>query len=102
MENATKALIIAAGMLLAIMILSLLTISYNNLTDYLNQDEKIKEVEQITRFNSQFENYNRKDVRGSDILSLVSKIKDYIGFIPEKREAGTFPVSLIKRMSIKI
>lgn len=77
MENATKALIIAAGMLLAIMILSLLTISYNNLTDYLNQDEKIKEVEQITRFNSQFENYNRKDVRGSDILSLVSKIKDY-------------------------
>lgn len=77
MENATKALIISAGVLFAIMIVSVAIISYNNFSNYLNRNEQELEVEQMAKFNSQFENYNRKNVRGSDILSLMSKIDDY-------------------------
>lgn len=77
MENATKALLIAAGILLAIMILSLLLVGYNQISSYYNEKHKATETEQLAEFNQKYENYNGKEIRGSELVSLMNKVIDY-------------------------
>lgn len=77
MENATKALLIAAGIMVAIMILSLLMIGYNQISDYYAEKDSIEATEQLTKFNESFENFNRKNIRGTDLITLMNKISDY-------------------------
>lgn len=77
MENATKALIMAAGVLISLIIISLLLLMFGNINSYqrTNQDD-IREA-QTLEFNNQFITFDRNDVRGSDIVSLMNKIIDY-------------------------
>ena len=77
MENASKALIMAGGVLIALLIIGSLLLMFNNLSSY--QDTNIKETRtaQIIEFNNQFETYNRTDVRGSDLYSLLNNAADY-------------------------
>lgn len=77
MENAAKALLIAAGVLIAILVLSLLVVAYTQMSDYYQQQHEAVIIEQTKEFNSQFENYNRKQIRGSDIISLMNRVIDY-------------------------
>ena len=80
MENASKALIMAGGVLISLMVIGLLVLFYNNLSGM----QKIK-------FNKQYDVYAR-DVYGSEILSIANKIADY-----NKREAdnkGYTPIDL--------
>ena len=87
MENATKALLIAAGVMIAVMILSLLLIGYNQISDYYNKQHESTEVDQLTKFNSKFENYHRNKIRGSDMISLMNRVIDYN--TNESYQAGT-------------
>ena len=77
MENATKALLIAAGVLLAVMILSLVAFVYNQISDYYQNRSNDAVKEQVGAFNKEYEAYHRNKVRGSDIISLMNKIVDY-------------------------
>lgn len=77
MENATKALLIAAGVMLSLMILSLLVLGYNEISSYYSDKQKVTQAKQISEFNSKYENYNRKNVRGNDLISLINRIIDY-------------------------
>jgi type II secretory pathway pseudopilin PulG len=77
MENATKALLIAAGIMLAIMIISLLLVGYNQISAYYTAKHEEKEIEQLADFNKVFQNYNREKIRGTDMLSLMNRIIDY-------------------------
>lgn len=77
MENATKALLIAAGMLFAIMILSLLVMGYGQISSYYEQKHQIVTAEQLDKFNKQFQNYNRGNIRGNELISLMNKVIDY-------------------------
>ncbi|MBQ2835546.1 MAG: hypothetical protein IJE68_01760 [Clostridia bacterium] len=77
MENASKALLIAAGIFLAIMIVSLLVVLYNDISSYYTQKHEATLIEQTTKFNAKFENYHRNNIRGSDLISLMNKIIDY-------------------------
>ena len=60
MENASKALIIAGGFLIAILVISLLVTGWNKLTYFSKTQEEIQTVEQIIEFNKEFESYNMK------------------------------------------
>ena len=64
MENASKALIIAGGILIAILVVSLLVTGWNKLTYYNREKEEIQTVEQIINFNKEYESYNKRVVRG--------------------------------------
>lgn len=77
MENASKALIMAGSVLIALMIIGALLLMFNNLSNY--QDVGIEETRdaQVVAFNNQFETYNRDNVRGSDLYSLLNKVVDY-------------------------
>ena len=77
MENATKALLIAAGMLFAMMILSLMVYAYSMFTGFQQSKVNATREEQINEFNLEYESYNRKDVRGIELYTLYAKIQDY-------------------------
>ena len=77
MENVTKALLIAAGVLLAIMILSLLVIFGGQLSGYFSSQHETTIIEQDTKFNAQFENYNGQTIRGNELISIMNKVVNY-------------------------
>ena len=79
MENASKALLIAASVLIAIVIIGAFMLMMSNLTDYQNKSYQSTQDAQITEFNNLYLSYNRKDVRGSDMISLMNRIVDYNG-----------------------
>lgn len=77
MENATKALIMAGSVLIALMIIGALILMFNNLTSYQKVGESNTKEAQIVEFNNQYETFNRKNVRGSDLYSLLNRVVDY-------------------------
>lgn len=77
MENATKALLIAASILITIMVVTLLLMLYNQISSYYNTLHEEKEVEQLADFNKIFENYHRENIRGTELLSLMNRVIDY-------------------------
>ena len=72
MENASKALIIAGAILLAILIISLGIMIYNQASGVVNNNA-MTEVE-VTSFNQKFEQYLGDKVRGANVNSLVSAV----------------------------
>lgn len=77
MENASKALLIAASLFFAIMILSLLVMLYNQISSLYNQQSQQKIEQQLIEFNKKFENYDQREIRGSDLVSIMNMIIDY-------------------------
>ena len=77
MENASKALIIAAGMLIAMMILGLIVLMFNSTQDYQKAEEQLQTEQQLQEFNKQYEAFNKQKLSGSEILSLANKMLDY-------------------------
>ena len=74
MENASKALIIAGAILLSILIISLGIMIFNSAKGAANTDQ-LQGVE-ISSFNEQFTQYEREKVRGAQINSLISTIRN--------------------------
>lgn len=73
MENASKALLIAGGILLAVLVLALLALLLSNISsNQLAQEKKLK-TEQVQEFNQQWEAYNKKALFGADIITVVNK-----------------------------
>ena len=76
MENASKALTIAGGMMIAIAVVGLLIFGFQKLRSYQNtQDESVK-TQQVAEFNKQLEAYNKQVVPGYQMLSLANYVKD--------------------------
>ncbi len=96
MENATKALLIAAGVFLGMMVLTASVFIYTQIVDYYRNEQDIIKSEQVAKFNNEYDSYIRKDVRGNEILSLINKVVDY-----NKREADVEGIRF-ERMIIEI
>ena len=77
MENASKAILMAGGMLLTILIVSLVIFAWSTFSSYYSQKDSIDEIDDVTEFNLQFTNYERNDVTGYELLSLTYKVIDY-------------------------
>lgn len=77
MENASKALLIAAGVLIGLILMTMILYSYSQISSYYKSKEQSETVKQLAEFNKQYNLYDRDDVRGSELLSLVNKIIDY-------------------------
>lgn len=76
MENASKALIMAGSVLIALIVISLLVVFYNNIRSLQKTELSVEQQEKAGEFNKQYEVYQR-DIYGSELLSLVNKINDY-------------------------
>ena len=76
MENASKALVMAGGVLIALLVIGSLVymwMTYGNFSSNVNTSRK---TAQISEFNAQFESYVRQVLRGNDIASIINKIRN--------------------------
>lgn len=77
MENASKALLMAGEVLISLIIISALLLMINNLTSYQSLKEQNTREAQVIEFNNKYEAYNRNDIRGNDLYSLLNRAVDY-------------------------
>lgn len=78
MENASRALVIAGGVLLAIIIISVVVFAYRGITNLQKEKDVNLSSEQVSKINEQIEKYTKKSViYGSEVLSICNAIEDY-------------------------
>ncbi len=77
MENATRALTMAGGILIALMILGALFLMFNNLSTYQNSNDASTLASQIAEVNNQFEPYNKDNLTLMELKTLYNKIKSF-------------------------
>lgn len=74
MENASKALLMAGGILIAILVIGLVAYMINSSGNLLRATEDTELAEQTLAFNKEYEAYNKKLMRGTDIVSIINKV----------------------------
>ena len=77
MENASKALLIAAGIIVTVLIITILVGLYNEVSSYYESKHNMTEAEQLEKFNSVYLNYNDTEIRGNELISIMNRIIDY-------------------------
>lgn len=78
MENASKALMIAGGILIGLLIIGALILMFNQIGDYEKAQSKKDKNSQLAEFNNDFERYmDDKGINGTDVISLINKVMDY-------------------------
>ena len=75
MENAAKALGIAAGVLLAVILMSLIAYFFSNLSEWPQQQDDMESAEQLAKFNKEYEVYEKSQMYGVDVISCLNKAK---------------------------
>lgn len=83
MENATKALLIAAGVFLAIMILAMLVMFGGEVASYFSEKHEATVLQQLVEFNNKFVNYNGQTIRGNELISVMNRVIDYNNYQSE-------------------
>ncbi len=76
MENASKALIMAGSVLLALLIIGLLVLMFNSLGNFKTGENNNRNAIKLAEYNKQILKYNR-DLYGSELVSLANLIEDY-------------------------
>lgn len=74
MENASKALLISGGILFALLTLSLVAVMVNNINKMETAKDEAQEIEQLTKFNRQYEVFNKQKLYGTEIITAVNKV----------------------------
>ncbi len=77
MENVSKALQIAGGVLIALIILSLVVYAFKQFGILPQQEAESMSTEQLAKFNSEFEVYNKSRMYGVDVISCLNKVQNY-------------------------
>ncbi len=90
MENASRALMMAASVLLAVLIIGALVFMFNNLSNLKQTEADSEAAEKLAEYNKQMETFNR-DLYGSEILSLANLVIDYN--IRQAEQKGYTPVT---------
>lgn len=72
MENASKALLMAAGVLLGILLLSLMITLFASSSSLSRSYEETKQAEAIQQFNSNFTKYLKKDLTIQEAITILN------------------------------
>ncbi len=75
MENASKALIIAGGVLIAILTIAVLLFAWRTMGTTAKEDDLQKASQQLSEFNEQFTSYQKQILYGADVASVINKIR---------------------------
>jgi len=77
MENATKALLMAAGVLIALIILSIGVYLFSTLGSFSANIERQNEVNRINQFNSKYTVYiGRTDLSIHDVITIINSARN--------------------------
>lgn len=74
MENATKALLIAASVLIAILLIAMGVRIFSSTTGTVDSAQSTMDATAITTFNSQFAGYLNKPITQSQCATLIQKM----------------------------
>ncbi len=74
MENASKALIIAGSVLIAILLISLGLMIFKSTSGVTDQTQELGKTLEVQQFNSQFLKYCGESVKGSQVRTLCEVI----------------------------
>ena len=74
MENASKALLMAGGILIALIIIALLIRSYTNVSIFQKTKLSQEEQEKIEAFNEQYTKYLGQYVYGTEVITTINKV----------------------------
>lgn len=98
MENASKALLMAGGMLIALMIIGALLLMFNQIGDYEKAQTTNKKVSQVADFNKEYVKYTYDNIKGYELISLINKAIDF----NEKEVPVSNSVDYDKKITIKV
>lgn len=101
MENASKALIMAGSILISIMVISLLVLGYNQMSQLEQTKQDAEEADKLSEYMRRFEQFNREVVYGSELLSLGNLQQDYAAFVARIDE-GYEPVEVTVEITKEI
>ena len=73
MEDAIKALEMAAGVLLAVIIMTLIAYFFSSIKNLPQEQDQSTQAEQLSKFNLEYEVYNKKAMYGVDVISCLNK-----------------------------
>lgn len=76
MENASKALIIAGGILIGLITISVLFFMFNRISELAGITSENTQQEELLAFNKGFEAYNKKLMYGVDVITVINKAID--------------------------
>ena len=79
MENAPKALLMAGGILIALLVIGALLLMFNQLSSYQKTNSDVEKQSQLVEFNNQFIQYTHSNIQGYELLTLINKVIDYNG-----------------------
>ena len=98
MENATKAMLIAAGVLIGVMIISLGVALFAELDTYVQSSQEQIRFNEQNSFNAQFTKYIRDDLTIQDIITAANLANqnntNYNATVDERGEQGSFYVAV--------
>lgn len=78
MENASKALIIAAEVLIGVLLLTLMVFAFRAMGSFSDSVDKNIEMKNLSEFNTKFEIYRgRTDLTAQDVITIGNLAKNY-------------------------
>ena len=89
MENASKALLIAGGVLIIIILASLILLVKANISNFYASQDELQMSTDKAKFNEEFTRFNRNDVAGYELISLANKVIDYNERISTETSSGS-------------
>ncbi len=76
MENASKALLMAGGLLIAMITISIFYYMFSQISEFRNVTSEDTSETALLAFNQGFESYNKKLMYGTDVISVLNKAID--------------------------
>jgi len=73
MENAAKALEIAAGVLIGVILLTVIAYFFSTISIFPQEESNRESAEQLSKFNLEYEVYDKKAMYGADVISCLAK-----------------------------
>ena len=73
MSNLTKAITMAAGVLISIILITILVVVYTKISNLQNADLKQEEAMQIAQFNQKYTKYLNKYLYGAEVITIINK-----------------------------
>ena len=89
MENATKALLMAGGVLIALLVVGALVLMWNQISAYQASNSDNEKSSQLADFNKEYVKYTYDDIYGYELISLANKIYDHN--VAKKDVGNSFP-----------
>lgn len=97
MENASKALLMAGGILIALLIISALVLMFNQISEYEKAQSSSEKNSQLVDFNKEYTQYTYDDIRGYELISVINKAIDF-----NKKNPIDNSIDYDKKITIKV